>query len=102
MDTTQTFDEILWKLNEEFINEIKVISEDDIYWENGWNDVGIIIEEKIRRIMIVPFTDFLYGLAKEYGFQFRIKNEILYDEESITISIHIPNESVIEGGQMET
>lgn len=97
MDTTQIFDEILYELHEEFINEINILAEDDIYWENGWNDVGIIIEEKIQKVMIIPFTDFLNKIKDKYGFKFKIRNEFLFDEEIITISIHIPHETTNKG-----
>ena len=88
-NTTETFDEIITKIHTKFISDIKHINEDEIYWENGWNNINIIFEET-KEQMTLPLTVYLKELQSSYKFDFKIKTETIFDEQCMTISIHIP------------
>ena len=94
MNTVPIFEEILSKIANKFINDINIIGEDDVYWENGWNDIGIIFEEKCEEKMLMPMTVFLKELQGSYDFQFKVKSDMVFDEECMTVSIHIPNPNI--------
>lgn len=87
-NTTETFDKIMTKIHTKFIKDIKHINEDEIYWENGWNNINIIFEETEEN-MALPMTVYLKELQSSYRFNFKIKSEKIFDEQCMTISIHI-------------
>ena len=91
MDTTQTFDEIMGKITNKFINDINIIGEDDVYYENGWNSINIVFKENTDEQMTIPVTVYLKELQSTYEFDFKVKSERVFDEESMNIQIHMPN-----------
>ena len=96
ISTTDTFDEIMEKIANKFINDINIIGEDDVYYENGWNSINIIFEENTKEQMTIPITVYLKELQSTYNFDFKLKSEMIFDEECMSIQIHIPNNNIKE------